>query len=146
MLIKLLKPCVAWEIKKKMSNHQKVYAANYGASKAYKQSSDKRKIGMKNWFRRKLLNFINNDGPTRCADNVVSVDSGNTFKGSFDGWQFRMHRAVGGTILEAWRDTNQNYNSSKNNSGYDRELFLITQAEDFNVELPQILTQLALRQ
>ena len=31
-----------------MNNHQKVYASNYGASKAYKQSSDKRKIGMKN--------------------------------------------------------------------------------------------------
>ena len=121
-----------------MSNHQAVYAANYGS---------KRKIGMKNWFRRKLLNFINNDGPQPSyADNVISVDSGNTFKGSFDGWQFRMHRAVGGTILEAWRDSNQNYNSSKNNSGYERELFIITQAEDFNVELPQILTQLALRQ
>lgn len=119
-----------------MSNHQAVYAANYGG---------KREIGMKNWFRRKLRNFIDGPVPTY-AEKVVSVDSGNTFKGSFDGWQFRMHRAVGGTILEAWRDTPQNYNSNKNNSGYERELFLITQEEDFNVELPQILTQLALRQ
>ena len=134
---------------KKMTwRSQVVYAANRSAAKAYKQSSDEREIGMKNWFRRKLLNFINNDGAVKSsyADNVVAIDSGNTFKGSFDGWQFRMHRAVGGTILEAWRDTNQNYNSSKNNSGYERELFLITQAEDFNVELPQILTQLSLRQ
>lgn len=120
-----------------MSNHQAVYAANYGG---------KRKIGMKNWFRRKLRNFIDGPVPTYSGDNVVAVDSGNTFKGSFDGWQFRMHRAVGGTILEAWRDSNQNYNASKNYSGYERELFLITQEEDFNVELPQILTQLALRQ
>jgi len=134
-----------------MSNHQKVYAINYGAAKAHKQSSDKREIGMKNWFRRKLLNFINNDGPvppTYTDSNTVSIDSGDTFMGDFDGWQFRMHRAVGGTILEAWRHPKQNYNSNsiKNNSGYERELFLITQAEDFNVELPQILTQLALRQ
>jgi hypothetical protein len=130
-----------------MSNHQKVYAANFGAVKAHKQSNGKREIGMKNWFRRKLLNFINNDGPISTVA-IIASDSGDTFMGDFDGWQFRMHRATGGTILEAWRHPKQNYksNSINNNSGYERELFLITQAEDFNVELPQILTQLALRQ
>ena len=55
-----------------------------------------------------------------------------------------MHKAVGGTILEAWRSNH--YNMTKGIPEQDHELFIINNSEDLNIELPQILTQLALRQ
>lgn len=104
-----------------------------------------KEIKMKNWFRRKLRNFIDGPPPEYAEKVSVSVEGGNTFRGDFNGWQFRMHRAVGGTILEAWRYPQQNFNNNMDSHGQEHELFIINQDEDFNVELPHILTQLALR-
>ena len=91
-----------------------------------------------NYFQKNKRLEIYHDVPS------TSTQAADTFRGDFSGWQFRMHKAVGGTILEAWRSNH--YNMTKGIPEQDHELFIINNSEDLNIELPQILTQLALRQ
>jgi len=101
--------------------------------------SVQRNKSMKERLRRWLRNFLYND------DNTPVVAPGNSkFNGEFDGWNFRMHRANGGHVIEAWR-YNHRINKHTGSSENDHELFLITSDEDIHKELPHILTQLALR-
>lgn len=101
--------------------------------------SVQRNKSMKERLRRWLRNFLYND------ENIPTVAPSNSkFNGEFDGWNFRMHRANGGHVIEAWR-YNHRINKHTGSSENDHELFLITSDEDIHKELPHILTQLALR-
>ena len=101
--------------------------------------SVQRNKSMKERLRRWLRNFLYND------ENIPAVAPSNSkFNGEFDGWNFRMHRANGGHVIEAWR-YNHRINKHTGSSENDHELFLITSDEDIHKELPHILTQLALR-
>ncbi len=122
--------------------------SNYGKYAATVQQVNKKASliattnrGKMTWVGR-LTNYFQKSNPTRNQD--APSTSTDTFRGDFSGWQFRMHKAVGGTILEAWRSNH--YNMTKGISEQVHELFIINNSEDLNVELPQILTQLALRQ
>ena len=99
----------------------------------------KRKTSMKERLRRWARNFLYADESTPA---VVAHSS--KFNGDFDGWNFRMHRANGGHIIEAWR-YNHRINKHTGSSENDHELFIISSEEDIHKELPHILTQLALR-
>lgn len=98
---------------------------------------------MKEWLRRKLRNFLNGENHLELIAPTVSP-SQSKFNGDFDGWNFRMHRANGGHIIEAWR-YNSRINKHTGSSDNDHELFIINSDEDIHKELPHILTQLALR-
>ena len=123
--------------------------SNYGKYAATVQQVNKKasliattKREKMTWVGR-LIHYFQNDKWAEIQHDVPSTST-DTFRGDFSGWQFRMHKAVGGTILEAWRSNH--YNMTKGISEQDHELFIINNSEDLNVELPQILTQLALRQ
>lgn len=103
-----------------------------------------------NWLRRKIKNWLEADSnrPMLVAmseNSPNTVSSMDTFRGEFHGWQFRMHRAQGGTIVEAWRYPKNNNYKSVSGDNMEHELFIINSTEDFNTELPHILTQLALK-
>ena len=104
----------------------------------------KRKTGMKEWLRRRLRNFLYNEDENTVAQAPMVAPGNSKFNGEFDGWNFRMHRANGGHVIEAWR-YNHRINKHTGSSENDHELFLITSDEDIHKELPHILTQLALR-
>jgi hypothetical protein len=104
--------------------------------------SVQRNKSMKERLRRWLRNFLYNDENVPLAPTVAPGNS--KFNGEFDGWNFRMHRANGGHVIEAWR-YNHRINKHTGSSDNDHELFLITSDEDIHKELPHILTQLALR-
>ena len=70
-------------------------------------------------------------------------DPGSPFLGDFHGWQFRMHRAVGGHIVEAWRYPKNTHRNIGDDT--ERDLFIISSSEEIATELPHIMTQLALR-
>ena len=123
--------------------------SNYGKYAATVQQMNKKasliattKREKMTWVGR-LIHYFQNDKWAEIQHDVPSTST-DTFRGDFSGWQFRMHKAVGGTILEAWRSNH--YNMTKGIPEQDHELFIINNSEDLNVELPQILTQLALRQ
>ena len=123
--------------------------SNYGKYAATVQQVNKKasliattKREKMTWVGR-LIHYFQNDKWAEIQHDVPSTST-DTFRGDFSGWQFRMHKAVGGTILEAWRSNH--YNMTKGIPEQDHELFIINNSEDLNVELPQILTQLALRQ
>lgn len=97
-----------------------------------------------------MRNILNSDEvyPT---DAALPSPGTNPFNKEFDGWNFRIHKAVGGHIVEAWfYDLNPNVASNsyaKSVSPSNRpehKLFIVTDAEELNVELPNILTALAL--
>ena len=123
--------------------------SNYGKYAATVQQVNKKASLMATTKREKmtwvgrLIHYFQNDKWAEIQHDVPSTST-DTFRGDFSGWQFRMHKAVGGTILEAWRSNH--YNMTKGIPEQDHELFIINNSEDLNVELPQILTQLALRQ
>lgn len=102
-----------------------------------------------NWLRRKIKNWLEGDVNrlvlVSAENSPNTISSTDTFRGDFSGWQFRMHRAQGGTIVEAWRYPKNNNYKSVSGDNMEHELFIINSTEDFNTELPQILTQLALR-
>lgn len=104
-----------------------------------------------NWLRRKVKNWLEGDVNrlvlVSAENSPNTISSMDTFRGDFHGWQFRMHRAQGGTVIEAWRYPKNNNNYSKNpgSDTMEHELFIINSTENFNTELPQILTQLALK-
>lgn len=106
------------------------------------------------WLKRKLKGWLNSPDDysnelrlVAASDSNPTTSPSDSFRGDFHGWQFRMHRAIGGTVLEAWRypDSPNYINKSTGGQSMDRELFIISANDDINVELPQILTQLALR-
>ena len=123
--------------------------SNYGKYAATVQQMNKKASliattngGKMTWIGR-LTNYFQKDKRSEIYHEVPSTST-DTFRGDFSGWQFRMHKAVGGTILEAWRSNH--YPTTNGIPERDHELFIINNSEDLNVELPQILTQLALRQ
>ena len=102
----------------------------------------------KKTLRRWIRNILHSDEAT--PTETVHLSSGSPFNKEFDGWNFRIHRASGGHIIEAWCynpnpvHTNSYGKSVSGSSGHEHKLFIITSDEDLSVELPQILTQLAL--
>jgi hypothetical protein len=106
--------------------------------------SIQRKTGMKERLRRWVRNFIFKEDDNTVAHAPIVAPGNSKFNGEFDGWNFRMHRANGGHVIEAWR-YNHRPNKHTGSTDNDHELFLITSDEDIHKELPHILTQLALR-
>lgn len=103
----------------------------------------------KKTLRKWIRNILNSD-EVGIADSPVSLSSGSPFNKDFDGWNFRIHRASGGHIVEAWYynpnpvSSNSYAKSVSPSSNSEHKLFIITSDEELSVELPQILTQLAL--
>lgn len=98
----------------------------------------------KKTLRKWLRNILNSDELT--LDSAIQVPNGSPFSKDFDGWNFRIHRASGGHVIEVWQYNNNPtpYAMKASQSGPEHKLFIIGTDEELSVELPQILTQLAL--
>jgi len=102
-------------------------------------------------LRRWLRKILNSD-MVEATDSPVplgSIGGGNPFNKEYEGWNFRIHRAVGGHIVEAWcyevgPPSNSYAKSVSSSNRSEHKLFIVTNDEELGVELPNILTQLAL--
>ena len=106
---------------------------------------------IKAMLRRWIRNILNSDEVYPTDSPALPSQGSSPFNKEFDGWNFRIHRAVGGHIVEAWfYDPNPNvvsnsYAKSVSSSGRpEHKLFIVTDDEELGVELPNILTTLAL--
>lgn len=103
----------------------------------------------KKTLRKWIRNILNSD-EVSVGEGPISLSGGSPFSKEYDGWNFRIHRASGGHIIEAWYynpnpvASNSYAKSVSSSSSNEHKLFIITSDEELSVELPQILTQLAL--
>ena len=102
---------------------------------------------LRKWLRR----ILDSDNLTKVDEAVPYPSSSNVFNKDYEGWNFRIHSAVGGHIVEAWCYDNGNQTagnsytksvSASRSPGH--KLFIVTKDEELSVELPNILTALAL--
>ena len=107
----------------------------------YKPSLIKRfRNGLRRWLMDDNYPVLTAASPPQASHKG---DPGSPFLGDFHGWQFRMHRAVGGHIVEAWRHPKNSHRNIGDET--ERDLFIISSNEEIATELPHIMTQLALR-
>lgn len=121
--------------------------SNYGYSAGIEAAPEYRKRrSFKVWLRDRLSMSINKDVPMLSISTEArsSYPMENKFNKSFDGWSIRLHRAVGGHIVEAWKNKDD-VSAVPHNYKPQHELFMVKDEEDMSVALNDILIQLMLR-
>lgn len=96
-------------------------------------------------FKQWLRSYINGEDNFSQAEPTISVEQTTAkFTRSFEGWNIRLHRAVDGHIVEAWKN---DYDRPMQTGNYraPHELFIIKDDEDMGKILNDILVQLMLR-
>lgn len=99
------------------------------------------------WLRDRLNRSINK----KTSDIEVGISSAESnsyphkhvFNKNFDGWTIRLHKAVGGHIIEAWK--NESDRAIPQNYRQPHELFMVRDDEDLGSSINDVLIQLMLR-
>ena len=110
----------------------------------YFESSKKRR-SFKVWLRDYLNKRINRKerGIISAVAEPTSYAGQQKFNKDFDGWTIRLHRAVDGHIVEAWKSYGDG--PRPHNFRPEHELFMVRGNEDMSEALNSILVQLMLR-
>ena len=125
--------------------------SNYGYSgieSAEASTRYRKRRSFKVWLRDRLSMSINKDMPSTLSISKESSSNypmENKFNKSFDGWSIRLHKAVGGHIVEAWKNEGDRMNAVSSSYRQPHELFMVRDDEDLGASINDILIQLMLR-
>ena len=87
---------------------------------------------MKNWLRRKIRNFLNDDGSEKSPDRPIIVAGGDEF-GSAKNLNLNIYYATGGVVIKSYKYDNKTDRSHNS-------LYIIREDQDLATELSRIVT------
>ena len=122
--------------------------SNYGyASGIEAQQEYRKRRSFKVWLRDRLSRSINKNMPqvSIAKESSSNYPMDNKFNKNFDGWSIRLHKAVGGHIVEAWKNESDRMGAVSSNYKQPHELFMVREDEDIGAAINDILIQLMLR-
>ena len=87
---------------------------------------------MKNWLRRKIRNFLNDDGSEKSPDRPMLVAREDDF-GSSKNLNLNIYYATGGVVIKSYKYDNKTDRSHNS-------LYIIREDQDLATELSRIVT------
>ncbi len=87
---------------------------------------------MKNWLRRKIRNFLNDDGSERSPDRPMLVAREDDF-GNARNLNLNIYYATGGVVIKSYKYDNKTDRSHNS-------LYIIREDQDLATELSRIVT------
>lgn len=103
------------------------------------------KVRLRNYLNKRIEKDIEKE-ENRNVDKIATIgyhEFHHTFAKSFEGWNIRLHKAVNGHIVEAWKSNDDR--AVPNNYRPIHEMFMVRDDEDMGEALNSILVQLMLR-